>query len=117
MRITTVSSGRITTQALTSGEPSAARTTVGPKGMSRPSASPVPTAAVPMIKLRRLKVGIWFMIAPSNVRGGVDCLAHLLEGAAAANIGDGVVHIGVGRLRLVLEQCRDRHDHAALAIA
>ena len=29
MRITTVSSGRITTQALTSGEPSAARTTVG----------------------------------------------------------------------------------------
>ena len=29
-RITTVSSGRITTQALISGEPSAARTTVGP---------------------------------------------------------------------------------------
>ena len=30
MRMTTVSSGRITTQALTSGEPSAARTTSGP---------------------------------------------------------------------------------------
>src|ERR1700712_2735595 len=118
MRITTVSSGRITTQALTSGEPSAARTTVGPpKGISSPSARPALTAAEPMTKPRRLNVGIWFMIAPSNVRGGVDCLAHLLEGAAAANIGDGVVDIGVGRFGIVLEQSRDRHDHAALAIA
>ena len=31
MRMTTVSSGRITTHALTSGEPSAARTTRGPE--------------------------------------------------------------------------------------
>ena len=31
MRMTTVSSGRITTQALTSGEPSAARTTSRPE--------------------------------------------------------------------------------------
>src|SRR6202047_4067346 len=118
MRMTTVSSGRITTQALTSGEPSAARTTVGPpKGMSRPSARPVPTAAVPMTKSRRLSVGIWFMVASSNVRGGVDCLAHLLEGAAAANIGDGFVDVLVGRLRLLLEERRHRHDHPALAIA
>src|ERR1700682_4197648 len=118
MRMTTVSSGRITTQALTSGEPSAARTTVGPpKGMSRPSARPVPTAAVPMTKARRLSVGIWFMVASSNVRGGVDCLAHLLEGAAAANIGDGFVDVLVGRLRLLLEKRRHRHDHAGLAIS
>ena len=40
MRMTTVSSGRITTQALTSGEPSAARTTVGPNGTWKPSAKP-----------------------------------------------------------------------------
>src|SRR5450631_4380471 len=118
MRMMTVSSGRITTQALTSGEPSAARTTVGPpKGRSRPSARPVPTAALPMTKPRRLSVGIWFMAASSRVRDGVDRLAHLLEGAATADIGDGLVDVLVGRLRLVLEQGRHRHDHAALAIA
>src|SRR5436309_13693073 len=118
MRMTTVSSGRITTQTLTSGEPSAARTTVGPpKGISRPSASPLPTAAVPMTKARRLSVGIWFMAASSNVRGGVDCLGDLLEGAATANIGDGFVNVLVGRLRLLLEKGGHRHDHSALAIA
>src|SRR3954471_10196916 len=119
MRITTVSSGRITTQALTSGEPSAARTTVGPpKGMSRPSARPVPTTeAVPMTKARRLSAGIWFMAAPSGVRGVVDRRAHLLESAAAANIGDGFVDVLVARLRLLLQKRCHRHDHAGLAIA
>src|SRR6202046_3265859 len=106
MRMTTVSSGWITTQALASGAPSAARTTSGPKGISRPSARPVPTAAVPMTKARRLRLGIGFMAASSNVRGGVDCLTHLLVGAAAADIGDGLVDVLVGGLRLVLEQGR-----------
>src|ERR1700730_9717628 len=118
MRMTTVSSGRITTQALTSGEPSAARTTVGPpNGISRPRARPAPTAAVPITKARRLNVGIWFMATSSNARGGVDRLAHLLEGATPADVGDGLVDILIGRLRLLLEQGRDRHDHSALAIA
>src|SRR5258707_1636102 len=120
MRMTTVSSGRITAQALTSGEPSAARTTVGPpKGMSRPSVSPAPAAAVPITKARRLSLGetCLFMTSPSSVRSGVNGLANLLEGSASANIGDGLVDILVGRLRLFLEQGRDRHDHAALAIA
>src|SRR5437899_339532 len=118
MRITVVLSGRITTQTLISGEPSAARTTVGPpKGISRPSARPVPTAAVPMTKARRFNLGIWFMAASSGVRGGVDRLAHLLEGAAAANIGDGLVDVLVGRLRLLIQERRHRHDHAGLAIA
>src|SRR5712672_1659892 len=90
MRMTTVSSGRITTQALTSGEPT---------------------------KARRLSVGIWFMAASSSGRGGVNGLTRLLEGAAAANIGDGLVDVLIGRLRLLLEQCCDRHDHAALAIS
>src|SRR5215471_12603922 len=120
MRITTVSSGRITTQALTSGEPSAARTTPGPpKGRSRPSARPAPAAAEPITKPRRLSFGMtcWFMVASSSVRGGVDRLAHLLEGAAAADIGDGLVDVLVGRIRLVLEQGRHGHDHSALAIA
>src|ERR1700736_387961 len=118
MRITTVSSGRITTQALISGEPSAARTTVGPpKGISRPSARPEPTAALPMTKARRFSLGIWFMMASSSVRGGVNGLAHLLEGAATADIRDGFIDVLVGRLRLLLQQRRHRHDHPALTIA
>src|SRR6187402_684425 len=120
MRITVVSSGRITTQTLTSGEPSAARTTLGPpKGRSKPMARPAPAAAVPITKLRRLSLGMkcLFMSSPSSGRGGVDCLADLLEGPATADIGDGLVDVLVGRLRLLLEKCCDRHDHAALAIA
>src|SRR5882724_6305626 len=119
IRITTVSSGRITTQTLTSGEPSAARTTVGPpKGRSRPSERPAPAAAVPITKARRLSLGMTclFMASPSNVRSGVDCLANLLEGPATADIGNGLVDILIAGLRLFLEQRRNRHDHAALAI-
>src|SRR5258708_4658895 len=118
MRMTTVSSGWITTQALTSGEPSAARTTVGPpKGISRPIARPVPTAAVPMTKARRVGGGVWVIAASSHACRGVDCLAHLLEGAAAADIGDGFVDVLVGRLRLLLEKRSHRHDHSGLAIS
>src|ERR1700712_4351897 len=118
MRMTTVSSGRITTQALISGEPSAARTTVGPpKGSSRPKARPAPAAAVPTTKERRLRRGIWFMSASSGVRGGVNGFTRLLEGAATADVGDGLVDVGIGRLRLLLEQGCHRHDHAALAIS
>src|SRR4029450_8780105 len=58
------------------------------------------------------------MTAPSRVRSsGVNCSAHLLEGAAATDIGNSVVDVGVGRLWLILQKCRRRHDHAALAIA
>src|SRR5207342_2551819 len=52
-RTTTVSSGRMTTQALISGEPSWARTTLLPNGMFKPRANPPPTAAVPTRKERR----------------------------------------------------------------
>src|SRR6476661_9483463 len=57
------------------------------------------------------------MAASSSARDGVNCLAHLLEGSASADIGDSLVDILVGRPRLVLEQRRHRHDHAGLAIA
>src|SRR3954466_6749519 len=120
MRITTVSSGLTTTQALTSGEPSAARTTAGPpKGRSRPIARPAPTAAVPTTKARRLILGETCLFMGCSLRAcdRVDRFAHLLEGAAAADIGDGLVDVGVGRLRLLAQQRRHRHDHAALAIA
>src|SRR4029079_4375682 len=98
MRITHVASARITTQALTSGEPSAARTTDGPpNGMSIPSARPAPAAAVPTTKARRLKCGVTclFMAAPSRVGGSVNGFTRLLEGAATADIGDGLVDVGV----------------------
>src|SRR5207247_2279214 len=120
MRITVVLSGRITTQTLTSGEPSAARTTVGPpKGMSRPMARPAPAAAVPITKPRRVSLGMTclFMTSPLGVRCGVDCLADLLECPASAGLADGLVDVLVGRLRLLLEKGRDRLDPAALAIA
>src|SRR5260370_38455283 len=91
MRMTTVSSGRTTTQALTSEDPSAARATVGPpKGISRPSARPVPTAAVPMTKVRRLRVGLLFIGASSNVPGGGDLLTAPLEGGPAGKYCEGI---------------------------
>src|ERR1700759_898082 len=118
-RITTVSSGRITTQALTSGEPSAARTIVGPpKGISKPSARPAPTAAVPITKERRLRgATCLFMSASSSVGDGVDRFAHLLEGAAAVDIGDGLVDVGIARFRLLPQPPPPPHDQAALKIA
>src|SRR5437879_9827814 len=99
MRITVVSSGRITTQTLTSGEPSAARTTVGPpKGISRPMARPAPAAAVPITKPRRVSLGMTclFMVSPSSVRWGVDRLAALLEGPASGVNGDGQLDVYLG---------------------
>ena len=49
MRMTTVSSGLMTTQALISGVAPWARAALGPpNGMSRPSASPPPAAAAPI---------------------------------------------------------------------
>src|SRR3954464_1803041 len=98
MRITTVSSGRMTTQALTSGEPSAARTTVGPNGTLKPSARPPVTAAEPTMKERRFI----FMMAPSGFRRGVDGFPDLLESAATADVSHRIVDIGVGGLGLVL---------------
>ena len=47
----------------------------------------------------------------------MDRRARLLERAAAANVCDRLVDIGVGRLRLFVEEGGDGHDHAALAIA
>src|SRR5215212_6222513 len=57
------------------------------------------------------------MAASSSVRGGVDRLAHLLEGAAAADIRDGFVDVLVRRFRFVLEKRGHGHDHARLAVA
>src|SRR5262245_8487365 len=115
-RITTVSFGWITTQALISGEPSAARTTSGPpNGRRKPRARPPVAAAELTMNVRRFI----FMASPSGrlLRNGMDRFAHLLEGAAAADVRDRGVDIRVGRLRLLREQRRHRHDHSRLAVA
>src|ERR1700738_1238652 len=57
------------------------------------------------------------MTTSTSGRGGVDRLAHLLEGATAADIGYGLIDALIGRLRLLMEKRRHRHDHAALAIS
>src|SRR5436190_19055935 len=120
MRTTTVSSGRMTTQALTSGEPSAARTTFGPNGTLKPSARPPATAAELTMNSRRESFLVFSMAFSSSLRrlrGGVDRFAHLLEGAAAADIGDRCIDVRVGRIRLLREERGRRHDHSRLAIA
>src|SRR5690349_16401647 len=113
-RITTVSSGRTTTHALISGEPSCARTTLVPNGIFRPSASPAPTAVLPTTNERRFIVVI--MAAPLRLHRGVNRLAHLLERSTSADVRDARVDVGVGRLRFFAQQRGNRHDHSRLAI-
>src|SRR6266853_5769553 len=117
IRTTTVSSGRMTTHAFISGEPSCARTTLVPNGIFRPRVSPAPTAAVPMTNERRSIFGVLMIMAlPLCLRRGVNGFAHLLERTATADVGDPRVDVGVGRLRLVLQKRRHRHDHPGLAV-
>src|SRR5580698_1084539 len=110
MRMTMVSSGLITTQASTSGEPSSARTTLfAPSGRLKPSASPAPAADEPTMKERRLNFGIYVMyvMAASPLRfarGRVDRGAYALIGSATANVGHRRVDIVVGRFWVLLEQ-------------
>src|SRR5947209_4902291 len=110
-RMLTVSSGPIATQTPTSGEPSCARAMLGPpKGSRKPSASPPVTAAVLTMNVRRLICMASSLSFGAGVGCGVDRFAHLLEGAAAADVGDRGVDIGVGRLGLLLQKRRDRHN-------
>src|SRR3954447_14224536 len=117
MRITTVSSGRITTQALISGAASAARAASTPNGMRMPSESPPPAAMAALRKERRFSFTDVIAGLRSRLGSQADGLARLLVGAAAADIRNGAVDVGVARLRVILEQRGDRHDHAALAVA
>src|ERR1700686_3386769 len=116
MRMMTVSSGCTTTQALTSGPPTSACASFGPKGRSKPSARPPLTAAVPTTNERRLILATQFMSASLSVRGRMDCLADLLISTAAADVGDLAVDVLIAGFGLVLQQRRDRHDHSALAV-
>src|SRR5919197_4965153 len=126
-RITTVSSGITTTQALTSGLPSAATASL-PNGTWNPSEKPPRTAAEPARKPRR---DTWSaVVIISSCRSGgsaaadlaalggeLDRGANAVIGAAAADVGDLAVDVGIGRLRILLQERGRGHDHAGLAIA
>src|SRR5215472_17959334 len=114
----TVSSGLMTTQAPISGVEFCAAAFCGPNGRAKPTASPPLAAADVTMNERRFRFAMEFMIAsPSRVRGHVNGFAHLLEGAAAAYVGDRNIDVVVSRFRLLVEERRDSHDHSALAVA
>src|SRR6185369_17139013 len=117
MRTTTVSSGRITTQGPISGEPSAARTTCTPPNGLKPMARPPLMAALETMKARRESFGALIMAISLSLGGRVDRFAHLLEGAAAADVGHRRVNLRVGGIRGLRKQRGRRHDHAGLAVA
>ena len=125
MRMTTVSSGLTTTQALTSSGAPRACAASGLTGReagveSRPRQPAADDEPRRSMRSERCEFdfrnvihdGLLHALAAAWIAG-----AHALEGAAAADVGDRRVDVGVGRLRLLLEQRRDRHDHAALAVA
>src|SRR5947209_996782 len=125
-RMLTLSSGPIATQTPTSGEPSCARAMLGPpKGRRSPSARPPVTAAEETMNVRRFICMASSLDLGVAVGGGMDRFAHLLEGAAAADVGDGGIDVRVGRLRLrseerrVGKECRYRwwaeHEEEAVA--
>src|SRR5688572_19088354 len=116
MRITTRSSGWITSQWVTSTGAPPARTWASAAPASENSrVRPPPTAAEALRNSRR----VVFMSSSSRLRAGerVDRLLHASVGAAAAKIADRGVDLPVGRLGRLLQQRRHRHDHAGLAIA
>src|SRR5437667_7102000 len=114
IRITQVSLGFTNTQALISAPAAAAvcaPAVDGPKGRLKPSARPPPAAAAE----RRMNLRRFMLNLPSS--GQVDRRADALIGAAAADVGHRLVDVLVGRLRVLLQQRRGRHDLSRLAVA
>src|SRR5690348_10153921 len=58
----------------------------------------------------------WQAPSLSSAGRSVDSGADALVGAAATDIGDCIINIGIGRFRLIFEQRHDSHDHSALAV-
>src|SRR5262245_19211766 len=127
MRITQVSSGLITTHALTSASADAcALATLAPalrpRGRRTPSARPPPAAATePTMNARRGSMGppplavstSGSLLAGRHVHGGADALI----GPAAADIGHRGVDVRVGGVRSLPQQGGRRHDLPGLAVA
>src|SRR5580765_3435636 len=115
MRMTHVSSGFTTTQALISAPASAvfAAAVPAPRGRRMPMARPPLAAAVPTMKARRES----FMSGPLLAGGHVDGRPDALIGPASADVGHGVVDVLIRRLGVALQQGRRGHDLPGLAIA
>src|SRR5919197_3758955 len=109
----TVSSGRITTQAFTSG--GAPLLCASADGSCRPSARPPPAAAEIFRKSRRVVMAI--SSGTHLLRRGVNRGAYARVGAAATNISHRFVDVLVRGIRLFLEKRHRCQDLAALAIA
>src|SRR5579864_6977021 len=111
----TWSLGFTTTQALISApSPAAARA----EGTWKPTVSPPPIAAEVLRNLRREGMNLAFMVISSGLRfrglhhlcRRMDCGADARVGAAAADVGHGVVDVAVARVRVLCEQRRgDKH--------
>ena len=137
MRITQVSSGLTTTQALTS---TAARPRLRGRGRGEPNGSVHADARGRRPRRRSLTTNLrrdglatvrgFFMAssprhavrlgalaAASTAAASVDRRADALVGAAAADVGHRLVDVAVGRIRILREQRRRRHDLARLAVA
>src|SRR5690242_11835871 len=127
MRITQVSSGRITTQAFISLPGAVAASAAPIKGSLNPSARPPPAAAEPTTNLRRetLVAMLFFMVVSSGLLcfgskvrgGGMNGRPYALIGAAAADVGHRRVDIGVGRLGVLPQERRRGHDLPRLTVA
>ena len=103
MRITTVSSGLDHHPGVDLRRAVGGRARRRPNGMRKPSDKPAADGGDraeerAAVELRSIAHGHAASLTP--LRGGVDRLAHLLIGAAAADVGDRRVDVGVGRLRV-----------------
>src|SRR2546421_1953671 len=111
-RITQLSSGRTTTQALSS-------TGIAPwadaRGRLNASARPPPAAAESIMNLRRAR--LVFMSDLLLASRQVDCRANALVGAAAADVAHRLVDLLIGRLGFFPQQRCRRHDLSRLAVA
>src|SRR3954467_6194407 len=136
MRMTQVSFGLMATQMFTSVAPFCAAAWAR-NGALKPSANvPAVAAAAPTTNLRRERRWpfpkiIFFMALSSRPAGGaigraaigltagrlMHGLANALIRPAAADVGHRLVDVGIGRLRLLLQQRRRRHDLPGLAVA
>src|SRR5262250_2916075 len=118
MRITQVSSGLTTTQALISAPAAVAlcaSAEPAPAGRRNPMARPPLAAAVVTMKLRRESL-VSFMSRLLPAGRHVHRRADPRIGAAATDVGHRVVDVLVGRFRLALEERRRGHELPGLAV-
>src|SRR6516162_5385707 len=106
------------THALISG-PSSAACAMSGRGNSNPSTKAPPAAAVLARSKRRSICPVAVMTTSSFSSAGrsMDSGTDALVSATAADIGDRVINIGVGRFWPILQQRHDGHDHSALAVS